>query len=273
MTQTQLLPEHQAVKNRFVQACASDERIVAGFLGGSYAAGSADQFSDLDLYVVIADEAFDEFDAKRDEFLRRLGEPLFVEDFGLPGVVFFVFANGAEGELGIGRERNHSDTYHGPRIPLVDKKSLLQNTEPARAVVDAGEQADRLRQLVYWFWHEASHFVTAMGRNQLWWAHGQLEQLRAYCIKLARMRSDFLDADADNEPYFKLEKVLPVEHLAPLRETFCPLEWDPMLRSGKLIISFYKDLAPALAQQAGLSYPASLEQVVLRRLERLVEHR
>jgi alkanesulfonate monooxygenase SsuD/methylene tetrahydromethanopterin reductase-like flavin-dependent oxidoreductase (luciferase family) len=40
---------HQVVMNRFIAACQTDARIVAAFLGGSYASGTADTYSDLDL--------------------------------------------------------------------------------------------------------------------------------------------------------------------------------------------------------------------------------
>lgn len=46
---------HQAVVARFVAACQADERVLAAFLGGSYAAGTADARSDLDLYAIISD--------------------------------------------------------------------------------------------------------------------------------------------------------------------------------------------------------------------------
>jgi len=42
---------HQIVMNRFVAACQADERVVAAFLGGSYARGTTDAYSDLDLYL------------------------------------------------------------------------------------------------------------------------------------------------------------------------------------------------------------------------------
>ena len=44
--QTIQLPQnHQAVIDRFVTACQADERVVAAFLGGSYARGAADAYS------------------------------------------------------------------------------------------------------------------------------------------------------------------------------------------------------------------------------------
>ena len=51
------LPEHhQEILDCFIAACYADERIIAAFLGGSYANGSADEFSDLDLFFITTDE-------------------------------------------------------------------------------------------------------------------------------------------------------------------------------------------------------------------------
>lgn len=44
-TKIQLLPQHQQVLSRFVEVCQSDERVVAAFLVGSYAKGTADPFA------------------------------------------------------------------------------------------------------------------------------------------------------------------------------------------------------------------------------------
>ena len=38
----------QAVIHRFVAACQADERVVAAFLGGSYARDATDAYSDID---------------------------------------------------------------------------------------------------------------------------------------------------------------------------------------------------------------------------------
>src|SRR5437763_16809109 len=83
-------PEHhQLVLNRFVAAGLADERVVAAFLGGSYAKGTADASSDLDFGLIIADEAYGDFIASREAFLRRLGEPVFLGDYQV-GYAHFV---------------------------------------------------------------------------------------------------------------------------------------------------------------------------------------
>src|SRR5215468_449313 len=93
---------HQAVINRFVAACQTDERVVAATLYGSYARGAADAYSDLDLGLITTDEAYEEFVAGREAFVRQLGEPAFLEDFDSTVTVFFMFTDGTEGELSIG---------------------------------------------------------------------------------------------------------------------------------------------------------------------------
>ena len=47
-------PAHQTAIRRFVAACQDDEWVIAAFLGGSYARGAADAYSDLDLYLITS---------------------------------------------------------------------------------------------------------------------------------------------------------------------------------------------------------------------------
>jgi Streptomycin adenylyltransferase len=262
------LPQnHQAFINRFVAACQADARVVAAFLGGSYAQGTADAYSDLDLCLITTDAAYEDFFARREDFLRLLGAPVFLEDFGLPNIAFFIFPDGTEGELWFGGE-NHLDHIHsGPYRILLDKKGILEGAVFPESEPDQAEQIETLRRLVAWFWHDLSHFTTAIGRGQLWWAHGQLEALRGYCVNLARLRQNFSDADVGAEGYFKVEQALPGAQLSPLHATYCPLEQEAMLQAALVIVGFYQELALPLARTHGIPYPADLERVMFGRLE------
>lgn len=258
---------HERAIRRFTEACHADDRVLACFLGGSIARGAADVYSDLDLYLITTQAGYESFWAERAAFLALLGEPLFVEDFDLRDIVFFVLANGVEGELGIGKAGEFSHIHSGPYTVLVDKTGILANVSFSEPEPDA--HVESVRRLIHWFWHDLSHFITAMGRGQLWWAYGQLEILRAYCIKLARLQNDFSDGDAWDEPYFKIEQAIPVDWLEPLRVTFCPMEFKAMLYAGSAILTFYRDLAPLLAQTHGIAYPRKLEALMVKRLENL----
>jgi hypothetical protein len=53
---------HEAVLERLTRLARDDDRVVAAWLQGSRADGSADPFSDIDFYVAVADDAYDGFD-------------------------------------------------------------------------------------------------------------------------------------------------------------------------------------------------------------------
>lgn len=270
-------PLHQTTLSRFLSACHSTPHILAATLSGSHASGTADEWSDLDLGVVIADDAYDDFAAGREAFLRQLGEPLFVEDFDIPGIIFFILADGTEAELAWSRASDFTEP-HGPWRPLLDKTGVLGR---GRRTTDDGPQAadpdsratadeiETLRRQIMWFWHDLSHFITALGRDQLWWAAGQFETLRRVCVVLARLAYDFDDEEAADDPYFKLDMTLPDAALAPLRETFVPLERAAMLAATRQLLAQYRELAAPLADANGISYPHDLDRLMQSRLERL----
>lgn len=264
------LPHHfQVVIDRFVAACQADERVVAAFLGGSYARGTADAYSDLDLCLITTDAAYEAFVAEHEAFLRRLGEPMFLEDYHGYGVdlVCFVFADGTEGELVFGRESHFLHMHEGPYTTLLDKKRLLAGTVFPGYRPTQAEQIETLHGLIYWFWHDLSHhFIVPLARGRLWSAYGGLEDLRRTCVNLARLRQNF-SAEADG--YEKVEQAIPIEQLLSLQATYCPLEREAMLQAVLVIVHFYQEVAPSLAQAHGIPYPTELEHVLYDRLETL----
>lgn len=260
---------HETVIHRFIAACQADERIVAASLGGSYARGATDAYSDLDFGLITTDEAFEEFVAGREAFVRQLGEPLFLEDFDLPDIVYCIFDDGVETEIVLGRVSHFAHLHNGLYRALVDKKDILAGVIFPKTEVTKDAQVEILRRQVYWFWHDLSHFITAIGRGQLWWAGGQLEALRRYCVTLPRLRHDFSAQIDLDEPYYKIERVMPPEQIAQLQATFCPLERDAMLAASQMIVKFYRELASELTQTHNIVYPTGLEQLLLDRLEKL----
>jgi predicted nucleotidyltransferase len=259
----------QTYIDHFTALCQGDSRVIAAFLYGSYASGAADPFSDLDLCLVTREDAFDGFIAGRETFIRSWGEPLFLEDFDLPNFVFIIFQDGLEVELRITPESQLDFNYGGPNKVLLDKLNLSQEVEFPGIQPAHSDRVEALRRQVYWFWHDLSHFITAMGRGQLWWGYGQLEELRRYCMNLVRLRDNFWDVGIGEEPYFKLEVAIPVEQLSPLAGTFCPLEADAMLKASLVILKYYKELAIPLAHTYAIPYPDKLEEIMVRRLEEL----
>jgi hypothetical protein len=254
------------VLTRFVQASAADDRIVAAFLRGSHARGEADEFSDLDLGLITTDESYEDVAADRAAFVRRLGEPLFLEDFGLEGIVFATLADGTELELSFAREGGLDEIDEGQHRTLLDKTGILEGVTFREYQPHAAEQVEELRRILFWFWHDLSHFMAALGRGQLWWAAGQLEALRRYCVNLARIEAG---VEAQEEAYEKLDLEISTAGLSSLRSTFCPMEEGAMLGAALDIVGFIRDRAPGAARAHGLAYPVELERLLCDRLEAL----
>jgi len=260
----------QAMIHRFVAACQADERVVAAFLGGSYARDATDAYSDVDFGLITLDEAYDDFLADHKAFLRLLGELIFLEVFSDYGfdIVFFTFPDGVECELVLGRQSQFTHIHVGPYKVLLDPKGCLSGAVFPRPEVAQAEQIERLRSIISWFWHDlCHHFITPLARGQLWSAYGGLQDLRLACVNLARLTENFSAAPEGSE---KVEQTLTGEQLVPLEATCCPLERRAMLQAALVIVRFYQDLAIPLARRYGIAYPTDLEQVMSARLELFV---
>lgn len=125
------------------------------------------------------------------------------------------------------------------------------------------EQHEIVRRQITWFWHDLSHFNSAMARGQLWWAYGQLDELRCYCMNLMRLQHDIT---GDICGYEKIDKALPSDVLALLADSCVPFERDAILRAGYVLVQCYQQIARPLAAAHGLPYPVELERVILERL-------
>ena len=220
------------------------------FLGGSLARGEADEYSDIDLCVIVRDDAYDDVFAGRETFVRTLGEPLFLEDFG--NEQHGVRDPGRRHRTGVQllRAGDLDAIRPGPHRVLLEKDGSWQIGRSRRPRPDGPRSSRQLRGILFWFWHDVGHFTTAMGRGQLWWAAGQLEQLRGYCVNLIRIGQG---GDAEDEPYWKLDHEIATEALDVLRSTFVSLDGDALLRAGVGGLAFFRERAPGLAEPSGSS--------------------
>ena len=76
-------------------------------------------------------------------------------------------------------------------------------------------------------------------------------------------------AEAQDEPYEKLAKAIPVSELASLRTTFCPMERASDARCRAGIVRFFREHAPRVAEADGAEYPSALAQLMSDRLDAL----
>jgi predicted nucleotidyltransferase len=120
-----------AAVERFRRACENHPLVVAAWLGGSYASGTARPDSDIDLYLVTRPEDYGSFVAARHDFLSSWGTPTETEDvWDFEGLGFdmttFTMNDGVYGEVAYGTTANFLTLHGGPHEVLVDTMGILE---------------------------------------------------------------------------------------------------------------------------------------------------
>jgi predicted nucleotidyltransferase len=244
---------------RLTRLAADDDRIVGLVLYGSRASGTADAHSDMDLGVITTDAAAQEVIRDRTTLIVQVGEPLFLEDFGEPANAHVILADGTAFEFIVRPIGELVDD--GPHRIVLDKDGQLAAAlaRKAKPETEVASDEDVRRQIIY-FWHEVEHVATALGRHQLTWAHGGLEEMRAICLRLARTNAGV--EPEDEEPYWKVDGALDEAWLARLRATIVPADEEAMRAAAGHLIEIYRSLARPLAERRGLAYPERLDALV-----------
>lgn len=257
----------RTVVDAFTAACNADPRVIAAFLGGSYATGTADEHSDLDLYLVTSDASYGAFFGDRLAFLALLGRAVLAEDFNEFGfdMVVFILEDGVEGELSLGKAAAFLHIHGGPYRVLLDKVGVLNGAVFPLVSPSPAEQLETVRKHIHWFWRELSLFGVAIARERHWSAHAYLEAARRRCFDLLRINADFERWAAG---YEKVESVVPRELLDPWSKTAPPFSLPQMSFAAEALIDLYRPLARDMCQRHGMAYPRGLDIVVSARLRR-----
>jgi predicted nucleotidyltransferase len=124
----------RAAIERFGAVVERDPLVVAAFVGGSFAAGTAREDSDVDVYVVAREDEYRALWDRRHALLREWGDPVFEQDVvnfeGLGfDMVLFEFVDTVDGEIAFGHTGNFMALHGGPYDVLVDKIGLLEGVE------------------------------------------------------------------------------------------------------------------------------------------------
>jgi len=252
----------------FHTLCQADPRIVAAFVGGSLAIDTTDEYSDLDLYLITADEKYTSFFTERSTIIHQLGKPVFMEDFNGFGfdMVLFIFDNGIKGELALAKASNFLHIHSGPYRVLVDKIGLLKEVTFPIDRVPEEEQRSTLEKLIKSFWRHLFLLTGALGRCRLLTAAGYLEGIRRLLLQVCRLSVDF--ADSGSHP--PLETLLPKQLVEHLSRTFPQLERREMVTAAQEVVRLFQQVAKQLTQAQSVLYPEPLEQVVLTQFETMI---
>ena len=112
-----------------------------------------------------------------------------------------------------------------------------------------------------------AHFTAALGRAQLWWAGGQLDELRRYCVNLGRVSAPTSAAIWTGSTSWISRFPQPSWPRWP--PLYVPLDRAAMLTAARTMADYYRAVVPALAAAHDIPYPTELETVMRARLDAL----
>lgn len=241
-----------ATVERFSKACRSHVLVDAAFLGGSLASGTADRFSDLDIYVITSVENYERFFDDREGFMRSWCEPVFLDttrDFEGLGfhMLHFVAADGVWGEVALGNHENLMAIHGGAYRTLVDKSGVLDGVEFALYEQPHEEVAAEVARALGWFWVDLLSFKRALGRGHLLAAATSIESMRRRCGTLLAAVADV--AAEPREPN-------------RLLATFTPAEPEALLKAVADLTSLHREVGRVAAERYGVNYPHPLARVL-----------
>lgn len=259
---------HDAVIERLTEAVRADQRVVAAWLQGSRADGSADAFSDIDYYVAIEDEAFNSFDKL--EFIGRAAQVLVhAELLGQFGVVCLL-----EGPVKLDFIVEKASTAPNTPRPavnlLVNKAGVTLKTgwEPSRA--DVARQLDLTIRMTL---QGASWPVRLLRRGQ-WMTHAFSELTLIHSVIVPMMLAQH-DARAFHRNPMTRERLLTDEQRAEVdslaREVLTALAGRSLEASLQAHLRIHEAIGRAgraACAAFGLEFPEAAAQEARRFYER-----
>jgi predicted nucleotidyltransferase len=179
----QRVRDRGALLRRATEVLEADRRVVAAWLLGSLGRGDEDEWSDLDLWVVVRDDAIREVADGRREYVRALGEPLLLVEAppnAPPGGAYLMVYYRAEGGS------QQVDWYWQPQsgavVPpqvrvLFDQVGLPPAAPPAELIPEARARA--LSLIIPDFWAMLPIAAKKVVRGQPWVVLRMLDGMRA----------------------------------------------------------------------------------------------
>jgi predicted nucleotidyltransferase len=264
------LPKHRELLECVFARFRDDIRAVGLVVGGSFARGGADFYSDVDLYVVVRDGAFEEVFAERNSTAEAIGSLLF--GFAVDPVP--------------GGSTDHIVVYEGPvkfdfmylreselrPHPRWDGCVVLKDTDGrVRAVVARSEalgpprpSAQDLSELNQKFWTLCWYAFGKIERGELWEALDGLHSIRTLALV------PLLDwsAERPHEGYRRLEHKTNREQASRLSATVAPMRARALHAALRAEVKLFRELRAAVLDRYGLTLDLAPEEVLESEMSR-----
>jgi predicted nucleotidyltransferase len=264
------LPQHRELLERVFARFRDDIRAVGLVVGGSLAQGGADFYSDVDLYVVVRDGAFEDVFAERNSTAKAGGSPLF--GFAVDPVP--------------GSSTDHIVVYDGPvkfdfmylresdlgPHPRWDGCVVLKDTDGRVGAVVARSEAlgpprpsaEDLSELNQRFWTWCWYAFGKIERGELWEALDGLHSIRS----LALVPLLDWNAERPHEGYRRLERKTNQEQASRLLATVAPMRARALHVALRAEVELFRELRAAVLDRYGLTIDLAHEEVLESEMSR-----
>jgi Streptomycin adenylyltransferase len=249
-------PNHRRVLTQAIEHFHKDARVPGLLLGGSFAGGCPDFYSDLDLYVIVQDEHFVEALAAKEAAAAAAGPVLagFIPD-----------------HLGPGGDEMYIAVYDGPvkvdfnyvrlsafkpnwklvtRVVLKDSDGLLREVIGASAgLTPPAPSREPLEALHNKFWTWCWYVFGKVMRGELWEALDGLHSIRSLALV------PLLESDASRFPegFRRLESRVSDSFRARLATTVCGLDAAALYAALRVEIELFRELQGRVYRQYGVT--------------------
>ena len=259
---------------RAVARLRDDARVVALVVGGSLARGAGDPHSDVDLYLVVRDGAFDGILAERDAVAGAVGPPLFAFDVApVPGgstdrIVLYEGPEGFPVKLDL-MYLKESDLEPAPKwagcAVLEDEggrvAAVIARSEGLAPPAPNPEALLELNQKFWvWCWYVFGKIV----RGELWEALDGLHNIRS--LTLVPLL-DFA-AGGPHEGYRRLEGKLDPETASRLEATLSSLEPEALHAALRAEVGLFRDLRASVFGRHELTFDPAPEGTLEAEMDR-----
>lgn len=174
------LPKHrQLIKEAIEQDLLNDKQVIAVFYGGSIGNGNTDNYSDIDLRIVVKDEAYEHYRQQKRERASEWGKVLFYEDVAYTNYSVAHFDCFVKVDTFYYRKKDLQPSVWLKNIEIVrDSSGLLEEILEKSMVLSyefTAEDVEFWRTKFFAYLHEAYRRVM---RNEIYYALRCLDNLR-----------------------------------------------------------------------------------------------
>jgi len=242
-----------------------DARFMGMWTVGSMATGDADKYSDLDLYLLVRKENYDQVYDERSSFAEKIGKVLSTFEVEWPNCQLYgvILDNCVEVDLCYCKPEQLE--IFGPYKIIVDKKGDLPGLLSRHTITYETDVKKRLREHFDFATYNLLHAINMLGRGEYWSSIRQVEMLRKRIISLIGLRTK---TDVEEE-YRRLESLVSVKVNKRLQKTLCDHNFRSIAESIGTAAALFMQEAQTLCKNEKLPFPSERFRHLLRYLDKI----